>query len=529
MGDAGGVNVVEDRGPGLLPGVVGHRGGSAGRRTANCSGVDRGKAGDAQRGKAMVASRTRAMIHLSTSGWRGVVGQELTFRNVRLLLEATVRILRRRGLAGEVVVSYDTRLLSEKFAHEAVSVFTHHGFPTVISERDLPSPCLAFAVRERKAALGVTFTASHNPAEYNGVKLYSASGAPAPLELCEEVQREAIALEGKEEPFYVPQRELRRREPLTAGYLEALERALDWEAIRLAGLKVAVDPLFGTSREFLDRVLLAHGIPTVAVHGTKDPYFGGYAPECTPANLEGLRELVRTSGADLGLATDGDADRFGVVNHACRAVAPSVAIALLVDYLVRRRGVAGGVARTTGTSRLVDRIAAANRRELVETPVGFHFLAQEMLSGRVGVAVEESAGLGVATHLPERDGILAALLTAEMVAVEGATVPELIRRLYDRYGALFFRRVQLPFTEKNRNAFRRLVRQPRVTVLGETVRPLPVTDGLLLGVAEDAWVLLRQATTEPRLRIYAEAPTTGQLRALIREARRLLARRENGR
>lgn len=477
----------------------------------------------------MVASQATAMIQLSTSGWRGVVGQELTFRNVRLLLEATVQVLRRRGLAGEVVVSYDTRLLSEKFAHEAVSVFTHHGFATVISERDLPSPCLAWAVRERGAILGVTFTASHNPAEYNGVKLYVSTGAPAPLELCEEVQREAVAVAGRGEQFYVPQRELRRREALTAGYLQALERGVDWEAIRRAGLKVAVDPLYGTSREFLDRLLLAHGVPTVAVHGTKDPYFGGYAPECTPANLEGLRELVRTSGADLGLATDGDADRFGVVNHACRAVAPSLAIALLVDYLVRRRGVQGGVARTTGTSRLVDRIAAAHGRELVETPVGFHFLAGEMLSGRVGVAVEESAGLGLSTHLPERDGILAALFTAEMVAVEGVPLPELARRLYERYGALFFRRVQLPFTERNRDAFFWLARRPRLTVLGETVRPIQVTDGLLLAVAEDAWVLLRQATTEPRLRVYAEAPTTGQLRALIREARRLLARRKNGR
>lgn len=469
------------------------------------------------------------MIHLSTSGWRGVVGQELTFRNVRLLLEATVRVLRRRGWPGEVVVSYDTRLLSEKFAHEAVSVFTHHGFKTVVSERDLPSPCLAYAVRERGAVLGVTFTASHNPPEYNGVKLYTSTGAPAPLDLCEEVQHEAMALEEAEEPFYVPQRELRRREPLTEGYLDALERALDWDAVRSSGLKVAVDPLYGTSREFLDRVLLAHGVPTVAVHGTKDPYFGGYAPECTPANLEGLRELVRSSGADLGLATDGDADRFGVVNHSCRAVAPSVAIALLVDYLVRRRRVEGGVARTTGTSRLVDRIAARNDRELVETPVGFHFLAQEMLSGRVGVAVEESAGLGVSAHLPERDGILAALLTAEMVAVEGATLPELTRRLYERYGALFFRRVQLPFTEKNRNALKRLLRQRRITLLGRPVRRIEVADGLLLGVAEDAWVLVRQATTEPRLRVYAEAATTGQLRALVREARRLLSSNENGR
>jgi phosphoglucomutase len=463
------------------------------------------------------------MIHFGTSGWRGIVGQDFTFRSVRLLLEATVSVLRQRGPIGEVIVSYDTRLLSEKFAREAVSVFTHHGIRTVLSDRDLPSPCVAFAVRERRATLGVTFTASHNPPEYNGVKLYTSEGAPAARELLGAIERAAA---GAQEGFYVPQRELGRTESLAEGYLAALESGVDWEAIRASGLKVAVDPLYGTSREFLDRVLLAHQVPTVSVHSTKDPYFGGYAPECTPTNLAGLRELVRTSGADLGLATDGDADRFGIVNSACRSVSPSLAIALLTDYLVRRRGVRGGIARTVGTSRLVDRIARAHSLELLETPVGFYHLAQLMVAGKAAVALEESAGIGVNTHLPERDGIYAGLLVAEMAAVEGKSIPELARALFDRYGTLLFRRTQLPWRERTRKAYARLLSERHRSFVGRRVVREDRGDGLLMELEDGAWLLLRPATTEPKLRLYVEATTSRDLHALVRETRRLLREHE---
>ena len=248
------------------------------------------------------------MIRFGTSGWRGIVGQDFTFRNVRLVVEATVAVLRRRSLAGEVLVSYDTRLLSEKFAREAVGVLTHHGIRAVMSERDLPTPCLAFAVRERGGALGIMFTASHNPADYNGIKLYTRHGTLAPRELTDAIEKEIVRRGDDFDDFYVPQRHLASTAPLTEGYLDSLERNLDWEAIRRSGMVVAVDPLFGTAREFIDRILIAHDVPTHVVHGTKDPYFGGYSPECTPVNLAGLREEVRSRGAALGLATDGDAE-----------------------------------------------------------------------------------------------------------------------------------------------------------------------------------------------------------------------------
>jgi phosphoglucomutase len=477
----------------------------------------------------MLASQRTVMIRFSTSGWRGIVGQEFTFRNVRLVLDATVAVLRARGGLRQALVSYDTRLLSEKFAHEAVNVLTHNGVAAVLSERDLPTPCLAFATREVGADLGVVFTGSHNSAEYNGVKLYTRDGAPAGRDLLGAIEDEVDRRGERFDDFFVPERQLASRAPLADGYLRSLESDIDWDAIRKSGLSVAVDPLFGTSREFLDRVLLANGVPTFAVHTTKDPYFGGYAPECTPGNLARLRERVRSSGAMLGLATDGDADRFGIIDGACRPVPANLAIALLVDYLLRRRSVTGGVGRTVGTTRLIDRVAAAAGSELVETKVGFYHFAPMLLSGRLAIATEESAGLGVGSHLPERDGIYAALLVAEMVAVEGCTVAELVRRLFARFGTLISRRIQLPLTERMRAAVAALSARSFSTFAGLKVLRDDRSDGLLLELEGGGWVLLRAARTEPKLRVYAEATSSRQLRELVRAARRLVNELEEAR
>lgn len=441
-------------------------------------------------------------------------------------MDAVARVLRRRGESGEIVVAYDTRLLSEKFAREATAVLTHHGFATVLADRDLPSPCVAAAVRARRASLGVVFTASHNPPEYNGVKLFTRDGTLAGRELTDDIERLAEELSPAHEDFYVPQRELGRRGSLSEPYLEGLQNGIDWDAIRSRKLVVCVDPLWGTAREFLDRILIANQVTTHVVHGTKDPYFGGYSPECTLPNLAGLRELVRQKGADLGLATDGDGDRFGIIDAACRVVTPNLAIALLMEYLVRRRRLAGGLGRTVATTRLVDRIGQAFGREIVETPVGFYHFGPDLASGRLGVAAEESAGLGVATHLPERDGLYAALLVVEMVAVEGRPLGELACDLFVRHGTLLSRRVQLPLNERTMAALARLQGSMPSRLGSERVVREDRRDGVLLELADGGWVLIRPAATEPRLRIYAEAPTIRRLHALVREARALVRRAE---
>lgn len=473
--------------------------------------------------QAVVGLPRTTMIRFGTAGWRGVVGQDFTFRQVRRLLWALSRLLPKTDPPQPVLVAYDTRLLSEKLAQEAVDVFTHFGFPTVLADRDLPAPALAWAVRQRPGLLGVMFTASHNPPEYNGVKLYTKDGVLAGREFTDRVEREVEHLASQPEPFFLRREELVRVEPLGEAYLAALEAHVDWDAVRRIPGKVVVDPLFGTAREFLDRLLLAHGVPTRVLHATKDPYFGGYAPECTPANLATLREAVREEGAILGLATDGDADRFGVVDGSCRVLPPNPVLAALVDYLTgsRRLGAGpGGVGRTVATTRLVDRIAAARGLELLETPVGFPSLGPLLLSGRVCVGVEESAGLGVSAHLPERDGIFACLLLAEMVGATGLPLRALLRNLFGRYGTLLSRRVQLPLREESPRALELLRGRQFREFAGLAVTRVEREGGVLLELAGGAWVLWRLSGTEPKVRLYAEAPTTNLLRVLVREAKK---------
>lgn len=469
------------------------------------------------------------MIRFGTAGWRGVVGQDFTFRRVRLLLRGLVALLEKDGKKGPALVAFDTRLLSAKLASEAVDVLTHYEIPTVVADRDLPAPALAWAVRTHGAAVGIMFTASHNPPEYNGVKLYTSDGVLAGRKFTDHLEQVIASLASQPEPFFVRQEALAKTDALGEGYLKALTEQVDWDAIRRLPAPIVVDPLFGTAREYLDRVFLAQGIPTRVIHATKDPYFGGYAPECTAQNLAPLREAVRREGAILGLATDGDADRFGVVDASCRVVSSNLALATLVDYLATRQGTRAalrGVARTAATTRLIDRVAEACDLELVETPVGFPNLGPLLLSGRVDVAVEESAGLGVAKHLPERDGILACLLLAELVGATGQPLRALVRKLLERYGPLFSRRVQLPLREESPVALAALQAREFTQFAGLKVEKARRDEGLLLELAGGSWVLWRLSGTEPKVRIYAEAPSTKLLRALVREAKTVFQRLE---
>lgn len=469
------------------------------------------------------------MIRFGTAGWRGVVGQDFTFRRVRLLLRGIAALLEKRGKKGPALVAFDTRLLSAKLANEAVDVLTHYEVPTIVADRDLPAPALAWAVRTQRAPVGIIFTASHNPPEYNGVKLYTSEGVLAGRGFTDDLEGVIATFASEPEPFFVRQEALAQTQALGEGYLRALTEEVDWDAIHRLPAPIVVDPLFGTAREYLDRVFLAQGIPTRVIHATKDPYFGGYAPECTAQNLAPLREAVRREGAILGLATDGDADRFGVVDASCRVISPNLALATLVDYLATFPGgrpAPRGVARTLATTRLVDRIAEARGLELVETPVGFPNLGPLLLSGAVDVAVEESAGLGVAKHLPERDGILACLLLAEMVGATGKSLGELVRKLLERYGPLFSRRVQLPLHEESPQALTALQSRDFSQFAGLKVEKACRDEGLLLDLEGGSWVLWRLSGTEPKVRIYAEACSTKLLRALVREAKTLFQRLE---
>lgn len=468
------------------------------------------------------------MVQFGTSGWRGIIGREFTFRKARVVVQAIVETLcEDLGQPGLILIGYDTRMLSEKFALSAAQLISASGIPVELTPRDVPSPVLASAIIERSADAGIVFTASHNPPEYNGLKLYTGKGILAPEELTQRVEARYGELIGSWDDVFLPNPELIGQHDPKPVYLDRLQRLIDWEAIRASGLEVVVDPLYGTSREYLDHILLENNVPVTVIHNTRDPYFGGYAPECTSENLSRLRDVMRSTNASLGLATDGDADRFGIVDQGARMKDASSVLALLLDYLTRRRGLTGGVGRTVATSRLLDAVAALHGLDVVETAVGFKNFGPMLVDGTLEFAGEESAGLAWSRHLPERDGILACLLTAEMVATEGKGLVELKQLLTERVGTFAFRRTQVALTERTRQIVeRRLAQETWDTVDGRQVVEVSRTDGLRLTFEGGGWILIRVSGTEPKVRLYAEGRSSEEMRHLMHLGRQLIA---NGR
>jgi len=468
------------------------------------------------------------MVQFGTSGWRGIIGREITFRKVRMVCQALVNLLyENRPEVGRIVVGYDTRMLSEKFADAAVELIASNEVPVERTVRDVPSPVVAAAVLDRKADAGITFTGSHNPPEYNGLKIYTRDGILAPREYTDRVEQYYRALTDAWEDTFLPRVDLISSFDPKAAYLERLQGLIDWEALRASGLEMVVDPLYGTTREYLDHILLENELPITVIHNTRDPYFGGYAPDCTSENLSRLRDTMRRTGAQLGLSTDGDGDRFGILDQGARMLDSSQALALILDYLARRRGMKGAVGRTLATSSLIDAVAAEHGLELIETTVGFKNFGPMLVDGTLEYAAEESAGLAWAKFLPERDGVLACLLVAEMVAVEGKTLLELMQDLTARVGTYAFRRIQIPLSDRSRQIFDDRLKQDwkKKKPNGHKVIEVDRRDGLKLVFEGGSWILIRVSGTEPKIRIYAEGRSNEEMRHLMHMAKQLFTNR----
>jgi len=466
------------------------------------------------------------MVKFGTSGWRGIIGREVTFRNVRLVTSALIDTLREdQADVDLIVIGYDTRMLSEKFARAAAELIASEDVKVQVVSRDVPSPVLAAAVVELGAATGMVFTGSHNPPEYNGLKIYTADGILAATRFTDRIEARVEVIADDYNDTFLPQTELIGSFDPKPSYLARLQSIIEWDAIRTSGIKIVVDTLFGTTREYLDHILLENEIPITVIHNTRDPYFGGYAPDCTSVNLSRLRDIMRTTNADLGLATDGDGDRFGLLDRGARMCKSSVGIALILDYLARRRGFLGAIGRTLTTPSLIDAVAREHNLEIIETPVGFKHFGPLLVDGTLGFAGEESAGLAWARHLPERDGILACLLAAEMVAVEGKGLAELIADLEERVGPHHFRRTQIPLTRRSQQIFDRRLRQKWNKIKGREVVKVDRRDGLKLVFEGGSWLAVRLAGTEPKIRLYAEGRSSEEMRHLMHLARQLFSDR----
>lgn len=464
-------------------------------------------------------------IVFGTSGWRGVLGENFTFPNVRKVIGAIAQHVidageREKGL----VVGYDSRFMGQRFAQEAARVLAGAGIKTYLCERDTPTPVISQVILQRKTAGAVNFTASHNPYDYNGIKFSPAWAGPALPETTRDIERRCNeAVEEKYDravtlPDLVGKGLVVDIDPRES-YLADLERKIDFDAIATIG-GIAVNPLYGAGRGYLDEALLRHNVPVRVINTCSDPYFGGFPPEPAEKYIQDFIALVKNDPQlRLGIATDGDADRFGIVDEDGAYIEPNYIIALLLDYLVRVKGMRGGVARSVATSHLIDAVAAKHGIELHETPVGFKYIGELISQDKIIIGGEESAGLSIRGHVPEKDGILACFLVAEMVAREGRSLRELLERLYADVGRFVTKRENITLSAELEKGFSERMRAIPADFAGCTVSKVVTIDGTKCILVDGSWVLFRKSGTEPVVRLYGEASSEKKLMALMGAAK----------
>ncbi len=467
-------------------------------------------------------------IAFGTSGWRGILCEDFTFDNVKVVIQAIADYLAASGEQDKgVIIGYDTRFMGQRFAREAARVLAGAGIKALLCERDTPTPVIAFEILRRKTAGAINFTASHNPPEYNGVKFSPSWGGPALPETTRDIENRANEMLGEVRYRELPLEEAGNRGLLEAidprsPYLEALEGKVDFDVIGRLG-KVALNPLYGTARGYLDAPLKQRNIPFVMVNNHLDPYFGGQPPEPSESHIPDFIALVKGDPEiRLGLATDGDADRFGILDSDGSYIEPNYIIALLLDYLIRVRKLEGGVARSVATSHLIDAVAARHGVQVYETPVGFKYIGELISQDKIVIGGEESAGLTIKGHVPEKDGILACFLVAEMVAREGKTVRELLERLYAEVGRFVTRRDNLKLSPALEVAYADKINAVPAEVAGAKVREVIRIDGTKLLLEDGSWMLFRKSGTEPVVRLYGEAASEARLAEVMAAGRRFI-------
>ena len=459
-------------------------------------------------------------IRFGTSGWRAVLAEEFTFGNARRVVAAIARVLSADGRGGGLIlVGYDTRFLADRFAAEAAAVFIRHGFPAQVSVRPVPTPVLAFEIRRRGAVGGVNFTASHNPPQYLGIKFSTSDGAPALPEVTRRIESEIAGIGEEPAP---PAGSVERFDPVP-GYLEDLARKVDGSAVNRGSPHFSLDLRFGTAAGFLDAYLEKAGSAISRLHAKADPLFGGQSPQCGEPELRELAVEIRSHRSRLGLACDGDADRFGICDDTGAYVQPNEILALLLHDRLGRKGKRGGVARSVATTHALDAVAKKFGVPLYETPVGFKYIGEKLLAGEIGFGGEESAGLTVEGHVPEKDGILADLLTAELVGAEEKTLGQLRSRLWDEIGPYLTRRIDLRLTPDEQNRLARYRDDAPSSMAGRKVARVDRLDGMKLIFEDGSWILIRESGTEPVARLYIEAHSPSDLEALTRAGRELFA------
>jgi phosphomannomutase len=446
-------------------------------------------------------------IRFGTSGWRAIVADEFTVANIRLAVAGIAAFVKTQPEPHRVLVGRDPRFLGESFVAEAARVLAGAGITPIIISEAAPTPAIAYAVRELKASGAINFTASHNPPEYNGIKFSTHDGAPALPDVTKKIEAAIVALQtsGAAIPSANSPETGFETADVKPAFLKRLAELVDLKAIADSGIKVVYDPFWGAGRGYSSEILRAAGVVVETVHDYRDVLFGGHAPEPDDHLLGDAKAKMKETGAVLGIATDGDADRFGVVDADGTFIQPNYIIALLFDYLVETRGWRNGVAKSVATTNLINALAEYHKVPLYETPVGFKYIGELINQDKIAIGGEESAGLTIRGHVPEKDGVLAGLLVAEMVAKRGQSLGAQLKELFAKVGSFYPIRANFRLTSQDMAAFTEKLKADPAELGGRKVASVVRTDGLKLILEDGSWVCYRLSGTEPVVRAYTEA------------------------
>jgi alpha-D-glucose phosphate-specific phosphoglucomutase len=468
-------------------------------------------------------------IKFGTSGWRGIIARDFTFDNVRLATQGIAEYLSQLSTPDSqpktVILGYDTRFLGKEFSLAAAEVLAANGLTPLLCNRDTPTPVIAHTIRARKALGGINMTASHNPAEYQGLKFSTSNGAPATPDVTKEIEANIEKLVAQNWSFkgaVIGTFECQTIDP-QPDYFKQLRKLVDFATIKKAKLKIAVELMYGTGHGYLDTLLQEAGAKITLFHNELNPLFGGHHPEPNAEGMAEVSKFVRSGKAQIGLGLDGDADRFGIVDKDGTWLTPNQILALSLYHLKKNRGWTGAVVRTVPTSHQVDAVAELLGVKVYETPVGFKYIGALMESESIIVGGEESGGLSVKGHVPEKDGVLACLLMAELIATEKKSLGRILKDLEKQIGEFHTDRINVSIPPDKKTALLAKLGSGLANIGPFKVEKFITTDGFKFLLPNQEWVAFRASGTEPLIRCYIEAKSAGSLKKLRDACHKLLA------
>ncbi len=466
------------------------------------------------------------MIKFGTDGWRAVISDDFTFENVRIVAQAYCNYLKKNGLHGQgIVIGYDNRFQSEDFAFESAKVAASNNIKAYLTG-SVPSPVISFTVKNRSLGGGIMITASHNPSQWNGFKIKSQFGCSASGQTTKDIEAELLNVKApvitSDHPDLIVKIDPKE------DYFTHISKFVDLAKIKQAGINIVIDPMHGSAAGYVKEILARNGIGCKEINSARDPLFGGINPEPIPLNLAELSDLVKDSGITdpglwIGLATDGDGDRIGGVDGQGNFLTSHDMFVLLLKHLVENKKLSGSVIKTFNITNLVGMLASKYKLTVHETPIGFKYIADHMLKEDVLIGGEESGGIGIKGHVPERDGVLNSLLLLECIACYKKDARAILNSVMDEFGYFYYDRIDIHLTEEQRNRVRSKlgVLKPG-TFIGEKVTDMQDLDGIKMFLEDRSWILFRLSGTEPLVRIYCEATSIDKVKRMLGEGEKLL-------